>query len=537
MPTLNWLGRDKVLNHHRDVPFHALNKISSGSSGNMIIHADNLLALKALLPRFAAKVKCIYIDPPYNTGNEGWIYNDNVSDPAIQRWLGEVVGKEGEDLSRHDKWLCMMFPRLKLLRELLSDDGAIFISIDDNEQANLKLICDEIFGANNFIAQLVWEKKKKGAFLSKFITNVKEYIFVYCKSTESFAGLIGEINRDTETYPCINPTNPRDVRIIRKGTPSKFKDKNYTIEPNTKISAGNMNLIYLDKAIIENGILQDDIKIESNWRYKQNLLDEFAEQNCLYLTQDNYVRRTVQEPRIKMLKDLLLRVGIDGKSEKIFTFDENLNNGGWGTNEDANDELHKILGKQYAFEFAKPSRLIGKLIQSMADKDSLILDAFAGSGTTAHAVINLNAADGGTRRFILIEMADYAESITAERVRRVGGEFEYYELGAPLFDEYGFINAAAPVEKLREYIWYSETGKELPAATEEKYLLGVDEGTAYYFCYGAEGAVALDWKFLSTIKTRAAKYVIYAEECYLSESEREKYGIMFKCVPDDVRRY
>ena len=166
MPTLNWIGKDKVLNHHLEVPFHVLERQYSfdeagkheedNGSENMIIHGDNLLALKSLLPKYEGKIKCIYIDPPYNTGNENWVYNDNVNDPHIQRWLHQVVGKEGEDLSRHDKWLCMMYPRLKLL----ADDGVIFISIDDIEVTYLRLIMDEIFGKTNFITQLIWKSRQ-----------------------------------------------------------------------------------------------------------------------------------------------------------------------------------------------------------------------------------------------------------------------------------------------------------------------------------------------------------------------------------------
>jgi len=184
MPTLHWIGKEKVINHHLDIPYHTLNQEytfnpagsdaieSSGlgnpgnqinpinhGSDNKIIHADNLLALKSLLPEYEGRIKCIYIDPPYNTGNEGWVYNDNVSDPRFKKWLGQVVGKEAEDLTRHDKWLCMMYPRLKLLHKLLAEDGAIFISIDDNEQASLKLMMDEIFGTINFTAQFLWKKK------------------------------------------------------------------------------------------------------------------------------------------------------------------------------------------------------------------------------------------------------------------------------------------------------------------------------------------------------------------------------------------
>ena len=182
MPSLSWIGKDAVLNHHLDVPYRVLEKkydFGDGEPGNKIIHGDNLEALKSLLPEYEGRVKCIYIDPPYNTGNENWVYNDNVNSPKVRKWLGEVVGKESEDLTRHDKWLCMMYPRLKLLQKLLANDGAIFISIDDNEQANLKLICDEIFGAGNFVGQIIWFKKRKGSFLSKKLVSLTEYVLCY----------------------------------------------------------------------------------------------------------------------------------------------------------------------------------------------------------------------------------------------------------------------------------------------------------------------------------------------------------------------
>jgi adenine-specific DNA-methyltransferase len=189
LPTLEWIGKDKVINHHQDVPYRVLEHkytYTGGGTGdeitdgNKIIKGDNLAALKSLLPQYEGKIKCVYIDPPYNTGNEGWVYNDNVNDPKIKKWLNQVVGREGEDLSRHDKWLCMMYPRLKLLQRLLSDDGAIFISIDDNEQANLKLICDEIFGINNFIENVVWQKRTSPDSRKK-ISDGHEYVIIYAK--------------------------------------------------------------------------------------------------------------------------------------------------------------------------------------------------------------------------------------------------------------------------------------------------------------------------------------------------------------------
>lgn len=162
MPTLEWIGKDKVINHHQEVPFRILDKkytFNAENSDNMIIHGDNLLALKSLLPQYEGFIDCIYIDPPYNTGEEKWIYNDNVNDPRIRKWLGEVVGKEGEDLSRHDKWLCMMYPRLKLLQKLLSKDGVAFISIGVDEVDALKLLCNEIFGPSNFLGMVVSSEK------------------------------------------------------------------------------------------------------------------------------------------------------------------------------------------------------------------------------------------------------------------------------------------------------------------------------------------------------------------------------------------
>ena len=194
MPTLEWIGKEKVVNHHLEVPYRVLERKYSfdengqteadNGSENMVIHGDNLEALKSLLPQYEGRVKCIYIDPPYNTGNEGWVYNDNVNDPHIKAWLNKTDGKEGEDLSRHDKWLCMMYPRLKLLQKLLAEDGVIFISIDDTEYANLKLICDEIFGSNCFVSNISWQRTYSTRNDSKGIVNEVEHLVVYSKQPD-----------------------------------------------------------------------------------------------------------------------------------------------------------------------------------------------------------------------------------------------------------------------------------------------------------------------------------------------------------------
>lgn len=189
MPTLNWIGKDAVVNHHLEVPFRLLKDVpelgcGDPGSGNLIVQGDNLEALKALLPYYAGQVKCIYIDPPYNTGNEGWAYNDNVNSPLIRDWLGKVVGKEGETLDRHDRWLCMMYPRLALLRQFLREDGAIFISIDDNEVQALRYVLDEIFGARNFIATVLWQKVYSPKNSARHFSEDHDYVVVCAKNAE-----------------------------------------------------------------------------------------------------------------------------------------------------------------------------------------------------------------------------------------------------------------------------------------------------------------------------------------------------------------
>lgn len=384
---------------------------------NLYIEGDNLEVLKLLQESYLGKVKMIYIDPPYNTGND-FIYNDDFK-MSSEEYADEsgAFDDEGNRMFKntdsngrfHSDWCSMIYPRLMLARNLLSEDGVIFISIDDNEQENLKKICDEVFGEENFIAQLVWEKKKKGAFLSKSYINMKEYILVFCKKDSSFNGLIGEITTEEGTYPCIKTTNARGVRTIRKGTPSKYKESNYTIASGTRVSSGNMELIYLDDLVVRDGTLEKDVKIDSNWIYSQEKLDEYSEQGLVYITQDNYIRRIVNDRRVKMLKDLLSRVGSDGESLPIFEYNENLNNGGWGTNEDANDELHHLLGEQYIFDFSKPTRLLAKLFQSIEGKNCTILDFFSGSAASADAVMQLNAADGGKRKYIMVQIAEQTQ--------------------------------------------------------------------------------------------------------------------------------
>ncbi|MDQ6702791.1 MAG: site-specific DNA-methyltransferase [Pseudomonadota bacterium] len=192
MPVLDWIGKKAVVNHHREVPYRLLHCDKSKSAGdpdagNLLVLGDNLEALKALLPYYAGKVKCIYIDPPYNTGNEGWVYNDNVNSPEIKAWLGKVAGKEAEDLSRHDKWLCMMYPRLRILKEFLTEDGSIFVSMDDSEAGSLRLLLNDIFGRGNFLASIIWQKVFSPKNSAQFFSDDHDYIFMPMRKTSAYA--------------------------------------------------------------------------------------------------------------------------------------------------------------------------------------------------------------------------------------------------------------------------------------------------------------------------------------------------------------
>jgi adenine-specific DNA-methyltransferase len=543
MPTLNWIGKEKVINHHQDVPYKILEKqytfvngkeSKDGTSENKIIHGDNLEALKSLLPEYEGKIKCIYIDPPYNTGNENWVYNDNVSHPKLKKWLGQVVGKESEDLSRHDKWLCMMYPRLKLLHKLLADDGAIFISIDDNEQANLKLVCDEIFGERNFVTNFIWERKKKPAFLSRQVGSITEYISCYAKSHYNLGAFTSSKFRTTEgkKYPFNNAGNGEAVLTFPSNS-VKFSYKNKVILPQD-MSEGNIITKLLDEIQISNHYNKNLFRLEGEWRYSQNKLNEIIHNN-----EQIVISKIPFRPN---------HVKTGGEDKKIHNFlsyrTYNIN-----TNEDASSEISSIF-KNKVFDFSKPSNLVEFFTEISTDKNSIILDSFAGSGTTAHAVLNLNKQDGGNRKFILVEMEDYANDITAERVKRVingygedkkavegtGGDFTYYELGNSLFLDNGFLNESVGLDKIHQYVWYSET-KELYRKEKENYLLGAKNETAYYFYYQKDSITTLDESFLRYIKTKATQYIIYADNCLLDQSLVDKYNIVFKKIPRDITRF
>jgi len=524
MPTLTWIGKDKVVNHHHDVPFRVLEQqytFGEADSFNRIIHGDNLEALKALLPYYEGRIKCIYIDPPYNTGNENWVYNDNVSDPKLKRWLGKVVGKESEDLTRHDKWLCMMYPRLVLLHRLLADDGAIFVSIDDNEQASLKLMMDEIWGLGNFIGSIVWQKKYGPANDAKYFSETHEYCLCYAKNKSPWRpNLIPREESQLEAFK--NPDN--DLRGIWRA--SDLSAKTYSASTDYDIIGPKGDIFYPPKS--------------RSWIVSRERYNQLLEDNRITFGA-NGKGRPMQKKFLSEVKD---GITIQTWWDRNFAADNKI----------AKYEIKDIFPDN-PFDTPKPTKLLERIIQIATGPNDIILDSFAGSGTTAHAVLNLNKQDGGNRQFILVEMEDYAETITAERVRRVmdgysakegtGGGFAYYELGPALFTDDNLLNETVPLPRIREYIWYSETRTPLPTTrlpetgegSESPHFLGKLFDTAYYFYYEPDQLTTLDYDFLPTIQTPAEQYVVYADNCLIAREWLQQRHIIFKKIPRDISRF
>lgn len=522
MPTLEWMGKNKVVAYHRQVPYRVLERVpeksvldSHGSDrGNMIIHGDNLEALKALLPEYEGKVDCIYIDPPYNTGNEGWVYNDNVNDPRIRKWLGEVVGKEGEDFSRHDKWLCMMYPRLQLLRKLLSPSGSIFISIDDNEYAFLKLVCDEIFGSSNFQSDVIWQKRYTRSNNTVDFTNVTEHILVYSRSSEFVVNLLPRNEQTDSGYT--NPDNdPKGPWIT-----SSF------VNPATK--EARPGLVYEIEAPDGRRIVHPT----HAWKQSKENCEKYQAEGRFWWGMDGKAKY----PRLKLYLS-----EARGLTPINFWSHEYAGNTDMGGN-----ELKEVLGSK-VFDYPKPSLLIKRVLEHATSKDSIVLDSFAGSGTTAQAVLQKNEEDGGNRRFILVEMNDYADSITAERSRKVIGGysdhekidsgFSFYELGPVLFDADGSLNADVSVDEIRRYIWYSETKAPYADMTaEHPYLLGVLGETVYYLAYEPDGETTLGPKLLRQLPRRGRPTVVYADRCVFDDDRLDELNVVFKQIPRQIAR-
>lgn len=525
MPSLTWIGKEKIVNHHKEVPLltleerysYPLNYKQGQSESNYIVHGDNLYALKALLPKYEGKIDLVYIDPPYNTGNEKWVYNDNVNDPTIKKWLGEVVGAEGEDMNRHDKWLCMMYPRLKLLQKLLSTQGTIAISIDDTEAFNLRLICDEIFGYGNFIADVIWEKADSPRMDAKSFSTRHDHTLIYSKTIGNNIFHKLPVEDVPEHY---NKTDSDGRRYYLK--PLRFMGKNDSRE-------ARPNLFY--PLVAPDGtevIPKKTDGTDGNWRWSKEKYELEKGRVEWIHSKNGWV------PYTKLYAD-----SIDSRPPETIWYNREV-----GSNRTSISEIKAIFEGNKVFDTPKPTEFIQRFIQIFTNKDSIVLDSFAGSGSTGHAVLKQNYKDGGKRRFILIEMLDYAESVTAERVKKaiggyqkndgLPGSFIFYDLGEPLFNSDGYLNENLNPQVFREYIWYSETRCPLNHPTIGDYL-GTHNNCSYYFMYDRDHETELNDDILKNL-VKSESYVIYADSSTLSKEQLTSHNIVFKKIPRDIWR-
>ncbi|HAS6352348.1 DNA methylase [Vibrio vulnificus CladeA-yb158] len=406
MPTLDFKGKQFVYSHHLSVPFRELKVVSDKSlpqegkvaslDDNLIIHGDNLEALKALLPTHAGKVDCIFIDPPYNTGNEGWCYNDNVRSPLMQEWLKKSANPvDKEDLERHDKWLCMMWPRLMLLKELLTETGSIWVTLDDNEAHKAKLLLDEIFGEENFIGNIIWEKSDSPRMDADFVSTRHDHLFVYAKSKDSV--LFKRLATNEESLPDHYDKISEDGRPYYLKPLRAMGGQGETREARPKL--------YFPMIAPDGSEVFPKLKNGNDgaWRWSKEKQSKEADRIDWISGRNGWV------PYYRIYAD-----GSDGTPPETIFYNRDV-----GSNRTSKREIRDIMAAEISFDTPKPTKLIKRILDIATENDSIILDSFAGSGTTAHAVLDANKKDNGSRKFILVECEDYADSLTAERVRRV----------------------------------------------------------------------------------------------------------------------
>lgn len=540
MPTLDWIGKKAVVNHHQHVPFHLLKErddlsVIEPDCRNIIIHGDNLLALKALLPYYAKSIQLVYIDPPYNTGEEKWMYNDNVSSPEMKEWLGKIVGKEADDLSRHDKWLCMMYPRLKLLQQLLNRKGIIAVSIDDNELTNLGIMMDEIFGAEKRLACIPWLAEPSGGKQKTALRKGHEYLVVYHNGDDSI------LTREEKSVGALDKKDKfgkyrKGRELLKWGDHSLREDREFMWFP---LRAPDGTEVYP----VRNDGRQGRWRLGSKNPLIVNLLadHEYA----------HWEKRPYDDG-----------VVVDGKTERWVPYEkirDPKKSFGWDTwldshgyNADATRELKEIFGEK-PFNTPKPTQLLKWVISLVDDEDALILDSFAGSGTTAHAVLQLNK-EGGNRRFIAVEMKeDIIMNVTVPRIQKVisgygstegtGGGFHFCELSDPLYDERGNINKTVNFGELAKHVYFTETGEPLPGSKpKDGALLGIYNGTAIYLLYNGilkdrspDGGNVLTRAILSMLPHHDGPKVIYGTACKIGSDQRQSENLTFKQLPYKIR--
>jgi adenine-specific DNA-methyltransferase len=523
MATLQFKGKSAVWNHHLSVPYHTLEKDAkkslkgAGAEENLIIEGDNLLALKSLLPKYQGRIKCIYIDPPYNIGYENWVYNDNVNSPTIRDWIGKAVGKD--DLTRHDKWLCMMTPRLKLLRELLADNGVIFVSIDDSEAARLKSLMDEVFGEDRFISALVWTTKRaaRGVPPTTMLMDNHEYILCYAKTINliKFEG----VPRDESDFS--NPDN--DPRGLWRSE-------------SIRATGGQNNVFVITDP-------KTGRKFKGNWAFSKERIEGMIKEKLILFPEDED-----GTPRQKKFMSSYLH-----ENKAIVSYL------GWFSTENSTKYLMDIFNGKKFFDFPKPVELIKFLIQQTTSENDIVLDSFAGSGTTADAVMRQSKEDSKTRKYILVQLPEevrkdtpaykagfrWIHEIMLERVKRVIAKnkyqagFTYHTLGSAIDAESILTGKLPTYKEFAKYVFYLATGKNHPdekKINEENWFVGKTDHQSVYLIYEKNAdalkklAITLDWAQKINAKDKDKK-IVYAPACYLDDEALEQFNIQFVSIP------
>ena len=508
MPTLHWLTRDEDLRTVSRVPYRLLEEapdLSAGEpdTGNMLIQGDNLEALKALLPFYAGRVRCIYIDPPYNTHSAFEHYDDSLE---------------------HTQWLAMMWPRLELLREFLTDEGSIWINIDDDEGHYLKTIADEIYGRRNFIVNCLWQKRTSPDGRIN-MGDAHDHIFVYgSQTTRDGFNNLALTEEQRSLYK--NPDN--DLRGPWVST--DFTAQGY-----------RPNQMY-------------EIVTPAGVRYSP------PEGRCWTNVEENFIRLRNQG-RIWFGKDGSSRPRVKNYLSEA----EGVKSWSWwanrevGHNQEAKKEINALFGALNAFDTPKPERLIQRILHIATNPGDLVLDSFLGSGTTAAVAHKMG------RRYIGIEMGEHAVTHCVPRLRKVidgeqggisksvgwqgGGGFRFYRLGPPVFDEAGQIRADIRFPVLAAHVWFSETGRPWNGNGDSPFL-GLHDGHAYALLYNGilgdkrpNGGNVLTRATLATIREEIERkharfsgpLTVYGEQARLAATTLERAGITFKQMPYEVK--
>lgn len=551
MPTLQFKGKNIIWNHHLSVPYHSMDEVDDlhfqpEKGQHQIIEGDNLVALKALLPKYAGKVKCIYIDPPYNTGKEEWVYSDKVNSPLIREWIDKVVSKD--DLTKHDKWLCMMAPRVKLLHDLLAENGVIFISCDDNEVQHLTMLIDEIFQPENHLGNIIWKNATDNNPTN--IATEHEYILCYAK------------NKDFIDSEWKSPVSDAKDELIKIGKELNEQHNGedlqaaYTVwfRENKQFLGKLDRYKYIDQGGVYTG--SQSVHNPGKEGYRYDIIHPVTQKPCKqplmgYRFPESTMQELLDSGKILFGEDedkiVELKVYAKDYVDKLPSWIEL--DGRLGAY-----DLRELFGK-VPLKNPKPVQLIEQILPFVTKSDDIILDSFAGSGTTMHAVMQLNKSDNGNRTCVLVQMTEASESepdknickdVTRERVKlaieKHGFDtgFKYLRVGSPIDPETMLDGDLPTYQQFAEYVYYLATGGHLADKSKvdaSRHFVGMEGGQAVYLIYEQDmdklTRLALTLQIAESIVKHSPgkRRVVFAPSCFLDEEYMTAMQIEFVSVP------